>query len=145
MGRFTKTKKEEGEFDYPKLNKVQLNQITELYIRLGSINRVLKHWNAVNLDEDGRISGVCDFSDYYARNDQNKKKYEDFQPLVGIKYMGLGYVTYIPFQWCNEWISSWGEWIRKEAGRGDIQALSLMKKDEISTLTKEKELANNLS
>lgn len=131
MGRFTKAKKEEGEVEYPKLNKSQLQEITELYIRFGSVNRILKHWNAVNLDSEGNITGVCDFTDYYAKSDENKKKYEDFQPLKGIKYMGLGYVTYMPYQWASEWISTWSAWLAKEADRGDVQALSLMKKTDI--------------
>lgn len=131
MGRFTKPKKEEGEIDYPKLNKAQLQEITELYIRFGSINRILKHWSAVNLDSEGNIVAVCDFTDYYAKNDENKKKYENFEPLKGIRYMGLGYVTYMPYNWATEWISTWSAWLAKEADRGDVQALSLMRKMDI--------------
>lgn len=141
MGRFTKTKKEEGEFDYPKLNNAQLKEITELYIRFKSINRILRHWSAVNLDTEGNIVAVCDFTDYYAKNDENKKKYEDFQPIKGIKYMGLGYVTYMPYQWASEWLATWSVWITKEADRGDLQALSLVNNKKFSTSL---ELAKNL-
>lgn len=131
MGRFKKEKKEEGEPEYPKLNARQLVEITELYIRFKTINRILKHWNAVNLDEDGNITAVCDFTEYYNRNDENKKKYEAFEPLKGIKYLGQGFVTMMPYSWCSEWLSTWSAWLAREADRGDVQALSLMKKGDI--------------
>ena len=133
MGRFTKAKKEEGEVEYPKLNKVQLQEITELYIRFGSINRILKHWNAVNLDEEGKIVSVCDFTEWYSRSDHNQDTYSKFEAIKGVKYMGQGFFTYMPFSWCSEWLATWSAWIVREAERGDIQALSLMSKKKFST------------
>lgn len=131
MGRFTKKTKEEGEPSYPKLNAKQLQEVSELFVKYGNVNRILRHWNAVNLDDKGEITGICDFTDYYAKSDENKKKYENFEPVKGIRYMGLGFVTFQPYAWCSEWISTWREWVKREAERGDLQALSFMKKEDI--------------
>ena len=135
MGRLTKNKKEEGdEPSYPKLNAKQLQEITELYIKFDkNRNRILKHWEAVKLDADGHISAICDFTDWYNKNDQNKKVYEAYQPLKGIWYTGHGFHTVMPFSWCNEWLTTWDNWIREEANRGDVQAQSLMSKTPLST------------
>lgn len=128
--RFKKKEREDdGEVDCPKLNSSHLKEITELYIRFGK-NReaILKHWNAINVDKDGRMTTICDFSDWYNKNDENKKKYEAYQPLKGIFYTGHGHHTVMPYFWCQEWLSTWTEWISHEADRGDQQALSLMAK-----------------
>lgn len=131
-GRFTaKRKEDDGEPTYPRLNAKQLGEISELFVKYKSINRILKHWNAVNLDSEGNITGICDFVDWYGKSDENKKKYENYEPLKGIKYMGMGFVTFQPYSWCSEWISSWTLWIQREAERGDRQALSFMKKGDI--------------
>lgn len=134
MGRFTKAKKEEGEAEYPKLNVKHLQEITELYIKFNKKrNLILKYWEAVKLDSDGNISAICDFTDWYNKSDHNKSKYETFQPLKGIFYTGHGFHTFSPFSWCNEWLTTWDNWIREEANRGDVQAQSLMSKTPLST------------
>lgn len=132
MGRFKKTKTEEGEESvYPKLTKSQYQEISDLYVRFGKINLILKHWNAVKLDEDGKVVAVCDHTDWYNKSDQNKKEYEEFEPLKGIRYMGQGFYTFMPFNLCNDWISKWAVWVVGQAEKGDIQALSFMKKGDI--------------
>lgn len=130
-GRFKKKEKEEdGEPDYPKLNASQLQEITELYIKFGKKrDRLLKYWNAINVDSEGRMTTICDFSDWYAKSDENKKKYEAYQPIKGIWYTGHGFHTTMPYFWCQAWLSTWEEWIRRQADRGDRQALELISKE----------------
>lgn len=132
----TKSKKEEPE--YPKLTSAQLREVTELIIKYGSVNKVLKYWQAVKLDENGNVVGVTDHTEWYNANDYNKAKYENFEPLKGIKYIGNGFLTFIPFHWCNEWMATWSVWIVNEANRGDMQALALVGN---KTLRKPEEVA----
>lgn len=125
MGRFTKKKETDGvEATYPKLNLKQLQEISELYVRYGSINRILREWGAVKLDTEGNIVAICDYTEHYNQSEYNKEQYENLEPLKGVKYLGQGYVTMTPYNWCSEWLATWAQWITKEAERGDIQALS---------------------
>ena len=127
-----KKKKKKGdrrdEPQYPKLTAVQLKEISELIVKYGGVNQVLKYWQAVRLDEAGNVIAICDYTDWYAKSDENQAKYEKYQPLSGIKYIGIGMYTMSPYSWCKEWISSWSVWIQHEAMRGDIQAQALMRK-----------------
>lgn len=131
MGRFTKKEKKDEESVYPKLTLKQYQEISELYARYGSVNRILKHWNAVNLDEKGNVSSICDHTDWYNKDDHNKKIYEAFEPLKGIRYMGQGFFTFMPYPLCSDWIAKWSVWIVGQAEKGDVQALSFMKKGDI--------------
>lgn len=131
MGRFTKQKKEEEESIYPKLTTKHYQEISELYVKFKSPNRILKHWNAVQLDKDGMICAVTNFEEWYKRSDSNMKKYEIFEPLKGIRYVGQGFYTFMPYNICREWLADWSVWIVAQAEKGDIQALSFMKKEDV--------------
>ena len=133
MGRFTKKKEEEGgEPQYPVLKASHLKEITELYIKFGKDkNRVMQYWQAVALDADGNVSHIPEYTSWYNKSDHNKEQYQKFEPLKGIHYMGDGFVTLVPYNWCKEWMATWEAWLVGEAGRGDIQALSLMAKKDI--------------
>lgn len=113
-------KKEESAAQVPKLTVAHYREITDLVRKYGSTIKVLQYWLAVTINEDGSIKAVLDFSEHTGLTMQ---KYEDFSPLKGIKYVGQGYVTYTPFNWCSDWLSQWEWWITKPENRHEGKGL----------------------
>lgn len=117
---FNKTKKEEKvENDIPKLSYSQLDEITSLVKTYGNTIRVMASWGAVKIDEKDKITAICDYSE---QGEFVKRKYDNYEPLRGIKF-----TTNIPYNWCSEWIRKWEIYIMIKAKEGNETAKSLIR------------------
>lgn len=122
---FKKNKKEEDEVvsDVPKLSLDHFYEISELVKTYGGTNKVLEYWGAVVLDSNKKVTAI---KTYFEMSQVSLGKYQNFEPLKGIRYMGMGTVTYVPYNWCSEWIDLWAKWVREGALRGDINAMKFI-------------------
>ncbi len=117
---FNKIKKEEeAESIIPKLTYSQLDEITSLVKSYGNTIRVLANWGAVKIDENDRITAICDYSE---QGEFTKRRYENYEPLKGVKF-----TTNIPYDWCSEWIRKWEIYIIIKAKEGNEIAKTLIK------------------
>ena len=119
---------DDGGNDIPKLNAVQLADISAQYLRIGKGNifKLLVLWKAARLDDRGRVEAILDHSDWYSRNEVNKAEYERFEPIKGVRYMGQGSYTFMPYSWCVEWISTWTLWVTERAKEGNAEAKKIV-------------------
>lgn len=115
-------KKEKSEEDAsgPKLTVAHFKEITELLKKYGGRNRVLAYWHAVTLDENGNIKAVLDHSEH---SERDAARFEALEPLKGIKYVGNGYLQYIPYNWCTEWLSKWEWWASENKNLPELKGL----------------------
>lgn len=116
-----KTSEESEEKDIPQLTVAHFREITKLYKHYGGRNKLLAYWMAVKLD-DTRESIVAIY-DYREIGDRALAQYEAFEPLKGIRYMGTGYLTYMPYNWCSEWLSQWEWWCGKNKDDPEVKSL----------------------
>lgn len=121
LGKQKKTTEESEAKDIPKLTVSHFKDITKLYKHYGGRNRLLAYWMAVKLD-DSRENIVAVY-DYREMSDRAMAQYEAFEPLKGIRYMGTGYLTYTPFNWCNEWLAKWEWWCDKNREDPDVKSI----------------------
>jgi hypothetical protein len=125
MPRIGQSKNEDKEENLaPKLNAMQLADISRQYLTYGkgNINKLLVLWKAARLDDRGRVEAILDHSEWYSRNEVNKNEYERFEPIKGIRYMGQGSYTFMPYSWCTEWLSKWSLWVGERAKEGNEEA-----------------------
>jgi len=99
--------KEKGP-DMPKLTQAHFLEITELIKKYGGVNKVMQYWHAVMLDEQGNVVAILDHSEH---DEYTMAKFEALEPLKGIKYIGAGFLNYVPYTWCTEWIRQWEWWV----------------------------------
>lgn len=121
-----KKKDEEEEIvdNTPKLTIAHLEEITMLYKRYQNLNLILKHWGAVVLNKNNEITAV---KTYFEQSEFSYSKYEKFEPLKGIFYVGHGTLCFIPYNWCSDWLTKWNEYIRIKAENGNADAIEICK------------------
>lgn len=121
-------KEDKEENDIPRLNAAQLADISAQYLRIGkgNVNKLLVLWKAARLDEKGHVVAILDHSEWYSRNEVNKAEYERFEPIKGIRYMGQGSYTFMPYSWCTEWLSKWTVWVAERAKEGNAEAKKIV-------------------
>lgn len=124
MAGLRKSKKnEDGEKwkDVPPLNADHYREINNLYKLYGKdMSKLMTYWKAAKFDHDGAIVSILDWSD---APEHELEAYGNFEPLKGIRYMGLGFLTYVPYNWCQEWIRQWEWWLEKKASDSEREGI----------------------
>lgn len=150
MAKIGSNKNEEKEDNVaPRLNALQLADITRQYLELGKtsnkLNKLLFRWKAIELDERGGIRHICDYTEWYSRNEVNKAKYDNYEPIKGVRYLGQGGYTFMPYTWCQEWLATWGLWVTERAKEGNADAKKIAGNVNAATLKelREKVYANS--